>query len=67
MGLLCEKFAHTLHDTCTPSPVMMSALGFDAPTVFHYDVTIHNIGQACDVIMDASMSVKTQHTHHQCR
>ncbi len=28
LGVLHEKFAHTLHDTCTSSPLIMSVLCF---------------------------------------
>ena len=52
--------------------VLMSTPCFDALTLVHYDVTIHNIGQACDVIMDElehqnmaqSSSVQTKVQYH---
>ena len=67
MGLLCEKFALTLHGTCTSSAVRRSVLCFDALTLVHYDFTIHNIGQTCGAIMDKSKSIKTWHIPPHCR
>ncbi len=65
LDLLYEKLAHTVHGTL--SALVISVPCFDALTVAHYDVTMYNGGQACDVIMDYSWTIKTRHTHHQQR
>ena len=50
VGLLYEKFTHTLHDICTLSAVMKSVPGFDALTRAHYDVTGVTFALHYDVI-----------------
>ncbi len=54
LDLLCEKIAHTVHDTGPSSAVRRSVPCFDALTLVHYGATGLTYIMYCEVIMDKS-------------